>query len=165
MSAIISDCGAYRYSLTREGLGGFLGDGPRVPLKLKFIMLNPSTADATIDDPTIRRCMSFAKGWEYNEFEVLNLYALRATNPLDLWVHGDPIGPDNDGHLRRVASDGYAVIVCAWGANAKPERAEAVRRLFLMSGKTLWCLGMTKGGAPRHPLYVRGDQQLTRWAG
>ncbi|HFI2197515.1 TPA: DUF1643 domain-containing protein [Pseudomonas aeruginosa] len=157
MSAIISECGQYRYLLTRPG--DCLADkGTAV-----FLMLNPSTADAALDDPTIRRCRNFASAWGCNGIAVVNLYALRATNPADLWKHDDPVGPDNDWRLRAIARE-YTDIVCAWGANAKPERVDAVTSILTAAGGRLWCLGTTKDGHPRHPLYVRGNQALQPWA-
>ncbi|MCV6310991.1 DUF1643 domain-containing protein [Pseudomonas aeruginosa] len=86
-----------------------------------------------------------------------------ARNPADLWKHDDPIGPDNDWHLRAIARE-YTDIVCAWGANAKPERVEAVTSILTAAGGRLWCLGTTKDGHPRHPLYVRENQALLPWA-
>ncbi len=157
MSAIISDCGQYRYKLTREAHDQFPTRGPAL-----FIMLNPSTADASLDDPTIRRCRGFAKAWDCNGIVVANLYALRATNPADLWRHVDPVGPDNDAFLAALIRE-HETIVCAWGANAKPERVAQVRKLFRDINRPV-CLGMTKDGAPRHPLYVRGDQPLIDWS-
>lgn len=152
MSAVISDCGRYRYMLTR-------GTGPR---RLVFIMLNPSTADAETDDPTIRRCTGFAATLGYTGIIVLNLYAFRATQPAALWSQSDPVGPSNDMYLPALAGDD--TIVCAWGANAKPDRVAHVAALLREAGARLMCLGTTKSGAPRHPLYVRGDQPLTEWS-
>lgn len=157
MSAIISPCGTYRYLLTRPGdLHADKGTA-------LFLMLNPSTADATEDDPTIRRCRNFARAWGCNGLAVANLYALRATDPTELWKHPDPIGPDNDWRLRAIAEE-YTDIVCAWGANARAERVAAVANILTAAGGRLWCLGTTKDGHPRHPLYVRGDQPLIPWA-
>ncbi len=148
-SALISDCGHYRYLLTR-------GEEPR----LAFIMLNPSTADAEDDDPTIRRCMAFAKREGANGIEVANLYALRATNPRALWKAAHPVGPENDRHLRDFAFR-HRIIVCAWGANAQAGRASDVMRL-LRDGfaPMLMCLGRTKARQPKHPLYLPADAAL-----
>ena len=157
MSAIISPCGQYRYRLDRPG-DLTATRGPAV-----FIMLNPSTADATTDDRTIGRCRAFAQAWGCNGLVVANLYAYRATKPADLWLAADPIGPDNDEHLIQVAA-GAGEIVCAWGAEARPDRVAAVARMLTDAGAKLRCLGITKlAGAPRHPLYVRGDQPLIPW--
>jgi hypothetical protein len=156
MGANISECGTYRYTLTREG-DMHVDKGTAL-----FLMLNPSTADATVDDPTIRRCRSFAQAWGCNGFTVANLYAFRATKPADLWKAFDPVGPENDMHLRALARE-YTDVVCAWGANAKADRVEVVTRLLLGAGARLWCLGTTEAGHPRHPLYVRGNTPLVRW--
>lgn len=158
MSAIISKCGKYRYLLTRESEVEQPGPGPAL-----FLMLNPSTADATLDDPTIRRCRSFAKSWGCAGVSVANLYAYRATKPADLWLIEDPVGPDNDALLRRVANE-YGDIVCAWGANAKLERVLAVADTLINAGARLWCFGTTKGGQPLHPLYLKRDQPLIPWS-
>jgi hypothetical protein len=93
---------------------------------------------------------------------VANLYAYRATNPRDLQLCADPVGPDNDAWLRRLAHE-YREAVCAWGANADPARVLQVVRIFKNEGAKLWCLGTTKTGAPRHPLYVKADQALIPW--
>lgn len=148
--AVLSDCGTYRYQLGRQwGQGSVLA----------WVMLNPSTADAEQDDPTVRRCVGFARDWGYSGIVVVNLFALRATDPAELATHPDPIGPDNDDHLRAVASGARAVI-CAWGAHPfAADRAlvvtETLRR-SLPRNSDLLCLGTTKNRAPRHPLYVKG---------
>lgn len=157
MSAIISDCGQYRYLLTRES-GLPLAEAPAA----LFIMLNPSTADATLDDPTIRRCRGFAQAWGCAGITVANLYAYRATNPRELLLCADPVGPENDTRLAALARD-YGDIVCAWGKNAKPDRVNAVSAILQSSGARLWCLGTNKDGSPKHPLYIRQDTQLMRW--
>lgn len=149
--ASISECGEYRYRLSR------IWDERKKPLV--FLMLNPSTADAMTDDPTIRRCMGFARRERAGGLVVVNLYGLRATNPKRLWDHTDPIGPTNDRHLVRAASEGK--LVCAWGGNAPSNRVAYVRALL---DRHRWsCLGTTQAGAPRHPLYIRSDQPLERY--
>ncbi|WP_353192150.1 DUF1643 domain-containing protein [Pandoraea pnomenusa] len=157
MSAIISQCGQYRYTLTREPHDAYTTRGTAL-----FIMLNPSTADASLDDPTVRRCRGFARTWDCNGIVVANLYALRATDPAELWKHGDPVGPLNDLYLRELAAK-HETVICAWGTNARPDRVQAVREIFGGRMHRLMCLGVTKDGSPRHPLYVRGDQQLIEW--
>lgn len=145
--AVLSDCGTYRYRLTRQWNSG--------AFRLTWVMLNPSTADAEVDDPTIRRCMGFARAWGYGGIVVVNLFALRATDPRELREHDAPVGPENDEHIRKVASDG-APVICAWGANVfAAERAASVLEILRHAqGAGVRCLGTTKGGAPRHPLYV-----------
>jgi hypothetical protein len=115
-------------------------------------MLNPSTADAERDDPTIRRCIGFSRAWGFGSAEIVNLFALRATDPGTLRLHADPIGPGTDDHVRSAAAR-VEVVIAAWGAfDFAAARAEQV--LSLLPGKRLHCLGRTRSGAPRHPLYL-----------
>jgi hypothetical protein len=153
-TAIISPDGLYRYFLTREGL---VGD----PFSMMvFIMLNPSTADAKVDDPTIRRCKGFASREGCGSLGVVNLFGLRATNPDALFEAGDPYDPENFKHWEMAF--GHATkIVAAWGAHPTVnQKAEKAMLYLKASGIKLWCLGQTKSGCPRHPLYVRSDQPL-----
>lgn len=148
--------GEYRYELTRTW--------DAAVEKLTMVMLNPSTADAREDDPTIRRCVAFAKRDGWGGLRVLNLYALRATDPAALKRHRDPVGPHNNAHLREVfkdfAQEGRS-IVAAWGVNADPDR---VREVLQLRPELRWrALGKTKAGHPRHPLYVRGDALMLDW--
>lgn len=146
--AVFSPCERYRYRLTRTW------DGRKLPLV--FLMLNPSTATEEIDDPTIRRCMSFAKREGAGGLEVLNLFALRSTDPAGLKKVADPIGPDNDEWIREVLHP-HNRVVCAWGNHGSYlGRDVAVLRALRESGIAILCLGEK----PRHPLYIRGDQPL-----
>ncbi|TME62616.1 MAG: DUF1643 domain-containing protein [Chloroflexi bacterium] len=133
----------YRYRLWRRW------DGAR-PV-VAFVMLNPSTADARRDDPTIRRCIGFAKSWGFGGVEVVNLFAYRATDPGELRRVADPVGVDNDRHIRRAIARADLVVL-AWGA-----RAGSRRLLNLPQAR---CLGLTRAGQPRHPLYLRRDASL-----
>lgn len=157
--ARLSDDELYRYTLGRRW--GALDDrGAAV-----FVMLNPSTADATLDDPTVRRCIGFAKSLGCGGVHVVNLYAYRATRPSDLWKAADPVGPENDEILRgtfRAAHEEMRPIIAAWGANAKPERVQQVVRLA--GSAPLSALGVTKDGHPRHPLYLRRDATPEPWS-
>lgn len=147
-TAVISECGMYRYKLGRcwdHALPGVC-----------FVMLNPSTADASIDDPTIRRCIGFAKAWGYGALEVVNLYTYRATAPSELKKALAPNGPDSGTHLQATAA-GAKLLVAAWGNHGTQERAAAVMEVLQAVGREVHCLGQTKTGAPRHPLYVRAD--------
>lgn len=156
MSAVISECGAYRYHLTR-------GAGRLLP----FVMLNPSTADSDVDDPTIRRCRAFATREGYQGIEVVNLYALRSVRPEALAASEDPIGPDNDYWLERIGFlHRHGRIVAAWGAWGAPDFRGHVERcapMLTSHGARLVCLSKTIHGAPRHPLYVRGATPLEPW--
>lgn len=154
--AELSPCLRYRYRLWRRW-----GEGA----PLVFCMLNPSTADALEDDPTIRRCIGFARRDGYAGIEVVNLFALRATDPAALAAADDPVGPMNNGILLGVARRA-GLVVAAWGAHrAARERQHVALAAFEAVGARVLCLGATRGGEPRHPLYVRGDQPLVEYRG
>ena len=148
-SAVLSPCGVYRYDLQRRWDDG---------LCVVWVMLNPSTADANADDPTIRKVVGFTKRWGGGAIRVLNLYAFRATDPDDLVRAAkagvDIVGPENDAHLRRVLDENVQVFA-AWGGNAKDTaRIAQVRTIAKSTATTLRCLGHTRGGQPRHPLML-----------
>lgn len=155
VSAVISPCGTYRYLLTRV-----IPQAVRWVRPVTFVMLNPSTADATQDDPTIRRCIGFAKAWGCTELRVVNLFAFRATEPNELYLWKDRIGVENDTYISS-ATVGASIIVAAWGAHRiATERGAAVMALLASHDRApVQCLGRTRGGAPRHPLYVPRDQK------
>lgn len=146
--AVISDCGLYRYLLWRR----WDLSKPRA----LFIMLNPSTADASVDDPTIRRCIGFAKAWGMGGIRVVNLYPFRATKPDDLWKAERPRGDGNLGYIEK-AIDPHGIAVAAWGAHAKEAQVAEVKNLFYEQGIPLYALKLTKNGQPGHPLYIAGD--------
>lgn len=154
--AVLSMDGKYRYRLSRE----WDDNG----LRMTFVMLNPSTADASLDDPTIRRCIGFAKRDGYGGIYAFNLYAFRATDPQAMKRAIDPVGPENDAMLRygfaRAAEQGGPVVV-AWGAHGDPVRVRQVMKL--MGDADVCSLGTTKAGQPRHPLYVPSSQPLVPW--
>jgi hypothetical protein len=130
-----------------------------------FVMLNPSTADAHHNDPTIRRCLRYAQDWNCGALMVANLYAWRATDPNDLWTADDPVGPQNDAHLyaaATIAAESGGPLVGAWGANARPDRIAAV--LALPGMDRLTALAVTKAGQPKHPLYLKADLIPQPWA-
>jgi hypothetical protein len=141
-SAVFSACGRYRYVLRRSW-------DAALPSVL-IIGLNPSTADATADDPTIRRCIRFARDWGYGSLLVANLFAFRCTEPRRLRAVADPVGPRNNWWLARLGRQAD-LIVAAWGVGgALLERdVKVLRRLG-----NIRCLGLTKAGHPRHPLYL-----------
>jgi len=152
-SAVIDASGVYRYDLRRQVLG-------ERTETLVWIMLNPSQADAVANDPTIRRCMGFTAEWEFHEMRVVNLFALRATDPKKLRTHADPVGPGNDEAIVEACRDA-GLVIAAWGADAfAVDRARHVMRLLAKLPKYPACLARTKSGAPKHPLYVRADKQL-----
>lgn len=153
--AEFSECGTYRYRLRRSFTGRVL-EAPTNPVV--FLMLNPSTADATEDDPTIRRCCGFARAWGHTDLLVSNLFALRSTDPDALLSHPDPVGPENNEVLAGLPR---CPIICAWGSHvAARERGKFVTAMLRGSGDRLLCLGLTKGGAPRHPLYLPASAVL-----
>lgn len=149
MSAYFSPCRTWRYSLTRD-VAPLTGEGT-----VAFIGLNPSTADEVEDDPTIRRCIGFARAWGYAQLKMLNLFAFRSTDPAGLLDAEDPVGPENDCVIAKVIG-GSELVVCAWGAFPADGRVAAVLPL-VGSAK---CFGLTKNGSPRHPLYVASATPL-----
>lgn len=153
--ATISPCGLYRYDLHRRW-----GDGYLMP----FVMLNPSTADAMVDDPTIRRCIGFARREGVGGIVVANIFAFRATKPEDMKRADDPFGPDNDQTLERIARASVVddmPIVCAWGSHGGLRGAhDRALRILQSVGARLVCLGRTASGMPKHPLYISGSQPL-----
>lgn len=156
-TAVLSDDGVFRYVLTRD-LGG--------DRTVVFVMLNPSTADAAVDDATVRRCKGFVRTWGFGKLVVVNLFAFRATKPANMITcakaGGDIVGPDNDTHIIEQVR-GAERVVLAWGANAaKPalrQRAADVVRLVRdhCQGAPQVCLRLTGDGCPEHPLFVPGD--------
>lgn len=150
----------YRYALWRY-LGGevelFSSVDPRAKLDtsyVAFICLNPSTADETIDDPTIRRCCGFVRDWGYKWFCMLNLFAFRATDPRDMINEVEPVGLENDRILLEIASKA-GLVVAAWGVHGTlNHRCNIVSGLLEAHRVRLYCLGKTKEGHPKHPLYL-----------
>lgn len=146
--ALLSTCGFYRYELVRSW-----GDGKDY---LMVIGLNPSTADAEFDDRTILRCIRFAKSWGYTALYMTNIFAFRATNPNVMKQAREPIGVDNDRHLKRIAGDAKLVLA-AWGNHGgfKNRGGDVVK--LLHGVKPLYCLRTTGSGAPQHPLYLPAE--------
>jgi len=152
--AVFSPDRAYRYVLVR-----LWESAP----PMTWIMLNPSTADAFADDPTIRRCAGFARREGCGGINVVNLFALRATDPAALSRHASPVGPASDYLIETHARDA-SLVVAAWGAGgALHGRAREVGQRLAAAGVPLMCLGVTAAGHPRHPLYVRSDAPLIPW--
>jgi hypothetical protein len=141
------------------------------PSTVVFVGLNPSTADEVQDDPTIRRCIGYAKRWGFERLVMLNIFALRSTDPGLLYMHHDPVGPLNDEWL--IEETGKAdLVVCAWGTHGEfmapggvpMPRGQFVRdRLVSLVPEKLYVLGLTKHGHPKHPLYLSGDLTPVRW--
>jgi hypothetical protein len=153
--AVLSVCGAYRYRLTRVWDANLAWVG--------FVMLNPSTADADVDDPTIRRCMGYARAWGFGGLAVANVCGLRATDPKALLANPDPRGPENDEALRWLALSCSRVVV-AWGTFVERLRGRPHARALSVLRETrgtgcepMMALRVTKGGHPSHPLYLPAD--------
>lgn len=152
--ALFSDCGAYRFRLTRQW-----GEGRPV----LFVMLNPSTADERRNDPTVARCEARARAAGFPGFAVVNLFAFRAARPADLWRAAEPRGEGNDEVIRHAAGEA-AQIVCAWGNHGlRGGRGHAIAAMLRARGHALSHLGLTGRGAPRHPLYVAGHVRPLVW--
>ncbi len=147
-----SECETYRYTLERRWAEGLL---------CLFLMLNPSTATESENDPTNTRTIKFAQRWGFGAVFALNLFAFRATNPKDMKAAADPIGPDNDRILLSLCSKADAII-CAWGTHGR-HRDRDLDVVQLLSRRTkgppLQCLGYSKAGDPLHPLYLRADSK------
>jgi hypothetical protein len=145
--AIIDETGKYRYQLWR------IWDESK-PVVV-FIMLNPSTTDAEADDPTIRRCIGFAKTWGHGGIRVVNLFAYRATDPKELTKVMDPTGPDNHLHIISAINHNTGIIIAAWGTNGNQKHSKIIE--LLRFSHEVHCLGKTKEGYPKHPLYIKAD--------
>ncbi|WP_313167541.1 DUF1643 domain-containing protein [Massilia oculi] len=142
-SAIISDDGRYRYYLSRR----WASEGKVIA----FICLNPSTADASLDDPTVKKCIRMAKSWGGAALVIGNLFAYRSTDPLNLKKCADPIGSENDIWLKKIIAESD-LVVAAWGTNGDLlDRNQKVLNAF---GGQLYALRLTKDGHPSHPLYL-----------
>lgn len=161
MSAIISDCGKYRYRLDRDvGM-----DGPT----FMFVGVNPSTADANIDDATVRKWIGFTKRWGGRRFLVGNAFAYRSTDvrALSALSPGDAIGILNDWHLMRMAVEADVIVPC-WGNSQKVPPNLRTRFAFLAemltgADKPIKHMGLTAGGDPKHPLMLAYTTPLTDW--
>jgi len=149
-NAVLSPCRRYRFALWRRW-----DIGPQV----LFIMLNPSTADELTDDPTVRRCIGFARSWGFGSLAVGNLFAFRTTSPAELSAWTDPVGPEND-HWLSLLHEESSMTIAAWGNHGR-----LLGRSTDISAKLpgLHILGLTKQGEPRHPLYVRSGIPPRCW--
>ena len=154
-NAVISDCQLYRYSLAREW-----GEGDCIT----FVMLNPSTADSSIDDPTIRRCIGVAERHGAGSIKVVNLCAFRATDPSDMFTANDPVGPGNYTVVLR-ALEGVGKVIAAWGNDGSliirsNGNAAKIADAVKTSGKAFSLGPLTKQGQPWHPLYRSYEVEL-----
>jgi len=147
-SAVFSNCRKYRYSLTRSwnSAGGYV----------LFIGLNPSIADEKIDDPTLTRCINFAKDWGYGGLIMVNLFAYMSTYPIDLKKVKLPIGNNNNKHILKNHQKSQ-LTVAAWGNDGHfLKRDKEVLKIICNP----MCLNINKSGQPAHPLYQKKDQEL-----
>jgi hypothetical protein len=178
--AVISACGTYRYHLWREWRGHYVrenwiplgakdGAGHELeePKPVVFVMLNPSTADGSKDDATIRKCVKFAMRWGYNRLEVVNLFAYRATDPqalLKLTHDRDPVGDQNQRYFDRALNEsGDPLVICAWGQHGAHLGQDQTALGWMIPYLKKWCFGLTKVGQPLHPLYQRDDADLVEF--
>ncbi len=154
MDALLSDCNNYRYWLTRT----WDVDKSRAV----FVGLNPSTADAHVDDATIRRCVAFSRDWGCGGLVMLNLFALRSTDPRVLKdTTKDPIGEFNDSFIQRFVCSERGPVVCCWGNNGQYRlRYLDVLKLIRPLTPVIMCFAQNNSGQPKHPLYVKGDTIL-----
>lgn len=147
--AQFSECRKYRWTLWRRWNAAL---APCV-----FVGLNPSTADETENDPTIRRCIGFAKLWGLGGLIMLNAFGFRATQPRDMKAQDDPNGHGNDTAIEwtsQMAIDAGGIVIAAWGSHCGEDRERHVCQLI---NRKIHCLGRTKAGRPKHPLYLRAD--------
>jgi hypothetical protein len=170
--AVFSSNRFWRYSLTRDLVSPLvIGDEIREgdSNTCLFVCLNPSTADEYLDDPTVTRCVGFAKRWGYSRLVVCNIFAIRSTDPKALYY--DPtqatpfnvVGPDNDRHILDNAK-AASIVICAWGNHgAHLSRGPLVAAKLHRAGVSLHVLGTTKSGHPLHPLYLKKTLEPVPW--
>lgn len=150
-TATFSPCRTWRYSLLRRWAKGDYA---------MFIGLNPSTADETQDDPTVRRCIRYSQSWGYSALYMTNIFAFRSTDPHVMKRFDDPIGPENDTALIRLSADA-GIVIAAWGTHgAHMQRGDDVRQFL----HRMHVLKLTKGGHPCHPLYLKADLKPVPWS-
>ena len=164
---VFSEDRTYRYTLTRQWQAG-RPEGTTVPYQqgCMFVCLNPSTADEHQDDPTVRRCIGYAKAWGYDSLTLCNLYGLRSTDPWQLQHHPAPIGPENDEWLQYAAAahhEAHTPVVCAWGNHGEYEGRGAEVAALLAETGPLHVLALNSTGHPLHPLYAHGSLELQEW--
>lgn len=157
-SAVLSECRTYRYLLGRKW-----DDGPCVT----WLMLNPSTADADVDDHTIRKCVGFSRRWGFGRLIVVNLFALRATDPRFLAKNLDPVGPENDFYICEALREARQVI-CAWGCEQHLTTVKLKQRVkdvcwHFPKDLPAKCLGFRKDDAPKHPLTLSYETKLVQF--
>ena len=159
-TAVMSPCGLYRYSLTREddGMSFMSSDSGTVA----FLLSNCSTADAVVDDRTITRCWNYAQGWGFRLMIIVNCNPYRATDPKNAIIPPEHVMAENDTHIRFAA---YAadMVVCAYGTITPPDLAARALGV-LKCQKPLYYLALSKDGVPKHPLYLPGELKPVLWS-
>jgi hypothetical protein len=147
--AIFDETRRYRYLLWRTW--------KKTQGYVLWAMLNPSTADETILDPTVRRCIGYTKCWGFGGIKVVNIFSLKSTDPKELYRDPDPVGPENNRYIIEAAR-GANRVIAAWGAHGEyKQRGQEVLKLLVDAGIKVECLGLTKGKMPKHPLYLKAD--------
>jgi len=149
----------YRYVLDRKFLDT---ESNRIAI---FVLLNPSQADENVGDPTVRRCMAYARRWNCSGLTVLNIFALRSTDPKALYTHHEPIGSENDYYIGRTIRQAYLrspadpIVICGWGAHGRfKDRGKRVLSLLREQlAKPPCALRLLSDGTPAHPLYLPAD--------
>lgn len=153
MTAVFSTCNKYRYLLHRK-----ISSPLRWVRTVTFFMLNPSTADAVKNDRTIAKCIKFAEREGYTDLYVVNLFALRSTDPKTLFKVKDPVGPENEKHINETLAKSD-LVVAAWGNHRAIKKLSTVKISDKIRAETK-CLRLNKNGSPRHPLYIPMDEHL-----
>jgi Uncharacterized protein conserved in bacteria len=164
MSAVLSECGKYRYELERQ-IAPLLNDWHK---PVVFIGVNPSTADADTDDATIRKMSGFTLRWGFTRFMVGNVFAYRSTDVTQLPARHDAVGPENMGHLHSMIQNAAFVVPC-WGNTNKVPKSHRVqftivRTLLQVHQVPVRIFGLTNGGDPLHPLMLSYDTPLQEWS-
>ena len=161
-TATFSDCGRYRYLI--EGRWNDIERRWNDGSICAFVGLNPSTATANSDDATIRKCLALARTWGFSGMTMTNLFAVRCRYPQVLSTHQDPVGPENDRFLLPVIEQAHTVVAM-WGNHGLKSYGQSTRRdQYILSLRDDWqCIGITKQGAPRHPLYAASSSNLANF--
>lgn len=167
MSAVISDCGLYRYRLDRQvggDLDGLINDEPKV---FAYFGVNPSTADATVDDQTVAKWIGFTRRNGGSRFIVGNLFAYRATDVSVLSTVSDPVGPKNMQHLEEIVAEADVLVPCFGRRSKMPKsllgQIDVLVGILHNSGKPVLCFGLNADGSPRHPQMLGYDTELVPW--
>lgn len=149
--AAFSDCETYRYYLRRTW--------DRSLSRVCFVLCNPSTATEIVNDPTITRCIGFAKAWDCGGIDIVNIFALRSTDPAALYKARDPIGEHNDEAIKEAVAR-CRITMVAWSNHGKLDaRGCRVAKMIAPLSNTIWCFGLTGSNYPKHPLYLKSDSK------